>query len=333
MLASGKGAVLKAIRFLAQNQLPDGEFQTEFCVQGGVPLFDSSPFVTSLVLHSLQFARHLDPGVPGMIERGCEFLKAEMEPGGLWRYWSRKNDKRALIPPDLDDTSCVSHVLKANGYPVPENQGLFHDSQDSKGAFYTWLYTPNSPRKRLLWLRTGGRAFSYQDKIWQWTGKDDVCAVVNANAVLYLGETRQTSRAIAYLKEVIRQASEERDIVFYAHKLSLYYMLSRAYSRGVTTLGDVKSTLIERIAGLRQSDGSFGDELLTGMAICSLLNLDAAPPDLEGAVEFLVATQRLDGSWKRIPAYGGPPVPTTFGSTDLTTGICVEALARYSGVE
>jgi hypothetical protein len=329
----------QAILFLSESQLPDGEFQTEF--RAGTHqdaygntvedlVFDSSPFVTSLVLYSLNFAQAFDADVLKIIERGCHFLRSEMEPGGLWRYWSRKNDKRALIPPDLDDTACISHLLKANGFSVPSNEGLFHDSRNSKGAFYTWLYSANSLRKKILWLRTRGRAFSYRDQIWQWTGKDDVCAVVNANVVMYLGETGQTHGALAYLKNVIRQSSEDKDIVFYAHRMSLYYMLSRAYFCGVTAFDDVKSTLIERVTALRQPDGSFGDELLTGMAICSLLNLDPAPRGLEGAVRFLIRTQRPDGSWKRIPSYGGPPVPTTFGSADLTTGICLEALARFS---
>jgi len=60
------------------------------------------------------------------------------------------------------------------------------------------------------------------------------------------------------------------------------------------------------------------------------LNLDAKPEGLAKAIAYLVSTQREDGSWKRIPMYGGPPTPTTFGSADLTTGICLEALARYA---
>jgi hypothetical protein len=331
-------SLLSAIAYLSASQLTDGEFQTQFCVQKRTdgdgppveePVFDSSPFVTSLVLYSLQFASHLHPDVAGMIRRGCVFLESEMEPGGLWRYWSRKNEKRVMIPPDLDDTACIAHALKSNGFSVPDNAGLFYDSRDAKGAFYTWLYKPNSRRKWRLWLQTKGRAFSHQNKIWQVTSKDDVCAVVNANVVLYLGETPETGPAIQYLREVVLAASEDKNIVFYAHKLSLYYMLSRAVFSGVSSLAGIKRPLLERVGALQRPDGSFGDELLTGMGICSLLNLGAVQPELEGAVDFLLKTQRQDGSWRRIPAYGGPPVPTTFGSADLTTGICLEALARY----
>ena len=88
--------------------------------------------------------------------------------------------------------------------------------------------------------------------------------------------------------------------------------------------------LLERLKAAQQADGSFGDELLTGLAICSLLNLGENLEGLGRAIDYLVKTQREDGSWRRIPMYGGPPTPTTFGSADLTTGICLEALARYS---
>jgi len=331
-------AIGNSLAYLAQSQLPDGEFQTEFCynrregADGQIVedlVFDSSPFVTSLVLYSLQFVRDFAPNVPGMIERGCDFLVSEMEPGGLWRYWARKNEKRSIIPPDLDDTSCISHLLLSNGRRVPNNRWLFYDSRDSRGAFYTWLYTPNSLRKKLLSLLTHGRAFSCTDQIWQWTGKDDVCAVVNANAALYLGDVRQTRGAIEYLKATIRERREESEIVFYAHKLSLYYMLTRAYFHGVRAFGDLNDILEARILELRRPDGSFGDELATGLAVCSLLNLHPSPDGLEGAIDFLIGAQQPNGAWRRIPMYGGPPVPTTFGSADLTTSVCLEALARY----
>jgi hypothetical protein len=63
--------------------------------------------------------------------------------------------------------------------------------------------------------------------------------------------------------------------------------------------------------------GSFGAELPAGMAIRSLLTPDPSPRGLAGAVQFPIPTQR-------------PPVPTSFGSAGLTTGICLEALARFS---
>jgi hypothetical protein len=328
----------KAAAWLVESQMPDGEFQTEFCANRQVTgdgqvieelVFDSSPFVTSLVLASLQFAQELAPGVAAATERGLKFLVAEMDEGGLWRYWTRKNARRSIIPPDLDDTACISHLLQAHGVAIPDNKGLFYDSRDARGAFYTWLYKADSLRKWLLSLRTGGKAFSYTKELWQWTSGDDVCAVVNANVLTYLGATNGTRRAIDYLLKTLRDGAEDREIVFYAHRLSLYYFTSRAYFTGVKALEPAKPILLERIKALQQPDGSFGDELLTGLAICALLNLGEGTAIPAQAIAYLAATQREDGSWRRVPMYGGPPTPTTFGSADLTTAICLEALARY----
>ncbi len=329
----------RAVSFLVGSQLPDGEFQTEFCYdrQQGEDgqiveslMFDSSPFVTSLVLYSLDFAKGVDTKTPETTRKGIEFLKSEMDPGGLWRYWARKNPKRPIIPPDLDDTSCISHLLQTHGVAIPDNHWLFYDSRDARGAFYTWLYKADSWRKKLLSWKTGGKAFSFTKELWQWTKGEDVCAVVNANVLLYLGETDGTRKAIAYLLQTLRDGAEDKEIVFYAHRMSLYYFMSRALFRGVKALEPAKPILLERIHSQQLADGSFGDEVLTGQAVCSLLNLGVKAESLATAVAYLVKTQREDGSWKRIPMYGGPPTPTTFGSADLTTGVCLEALARYT---
>jgi ectoine hydroxylase-related dioxygenase (phytanoyl-CoA dioxygenase family) len=329
----------KAVAYLIGSQLPDGEFQTEFCynrreTEDGQTvedlMFDSSPFVTSLVLYSLDFAKGLDPKIADVTRKGIQFLVSEMDPGGLWRYWARKNPKRPIIPPDLDDTSCISHLLKTHGVTVPDNHWLFYDSRDKRGAFFTWLYKADSWRKKLLSLKTGGKAFSHTDELWQWTKGADVCAVVNANCLMYLGETDGTKKAIDYLLGVLRDGTEDKEIVFYAHSMSLYYFASRALFTGVKALGAGKPIMLERILAQQQPDGSFGDELLTGLAVCALLNLNENSDRVAKAVQYLISTQRDDGSWKRVPMYGGPPTPTTFGSADLTTGICLEALARVS---
>jgi len=334
-------SIRRGIDYLAASQLADGEFQTEFCAQKEVTedgrtiehlVFDSSPFVTSLLIESLQHAKDLSPKVPVMIEHGAAFLRSEMDTGGLWRYWARKNPRRNIIPPDLDDTACVSHALMGCGVKVPNNRGLFYDSRDAQGRFYTWLYQANSLRKKMLAFRTKGQAFSYSEELWQWTSGTDVCVVVNANVLLYLGDTRGTKKAIQYVVETIVQDREDKEIVFYANASSLYYMTARAYASGLKALGPAMKRVEEKIWALRQADGGFGDELLTGLGICALLNVGVARDKLRGAVESLVRTQMENGAWRRVPMYGGPPVPTTFGSADLTTGFCVEALARFAAV-
>jgi len=283
-----------------------------------------------LVLYSLDFAKGLDPKSEEATKKGIKFLMSEMDEGGLWRYWTRKNPKRSIIPPDLDDTSCISALLKSHGVTIPDNHWLFYDSRDKRGAFFTWLYKADTLRKKWLSLKTGGKAFTFTEELWQWTKGEDVCAVVNANCLMYLGETDGTRKAIDYLQRVLREGSEDKEIVFYAHRMSLYYFTSRAYFTGVKSLESAKPVMVQRILAQQQADGSFGDELLTGLGVCALMNLGVSTDTLAKSIAYLVSTQQADGSWQRIPMYGGPPTPTTFGSADLTTGICLEALARYS---
>jgi hypothetical protein len=81
--------------------------------------YDSSPFVTSLVLYAMGSLQH--PKVQEMTERGLDFLLSEMEGPGLWRYWSSRNPQHESLQPDLDVICCVSHILK-------ENRRAFHSN-------------------------------------------------------------------------------------------------------------------------------------------------------------------------------------------------------------
>jgi hypothetical protein len=340
--------IARAIESLAKRQLPDGEFRTEcrfpsHVLDNGEVVgdfgYDSSSFATSLILYNLEFVSDRDP-VRQMIAKGCSALRADMDPGGLWRYWSKKNAKREIIPPDLDDTACISYILTLNGVRIPNNRWIFYDNRDSRGAFYTWLFEANSFRKKLLALYTNQRAFSCVGFQWDYADKADICPAVNANALLYLGANRKTFGTIRYLFDVVLSGKEEKELVFYGHPTSLYYMLSRAYFNGVDALGELRPVLIDRIHTYRQANGSFGNELTTAMAICSLLNLGESAATVRDAAGYLAETQQCDGSWPRITMYGstgyrkpGTPAPVgvidSFGSSELTTGMCLEALARY----
>src|SRR5437867_2862916 len=118
-------AISKAIDFLYESQLDYGESRTyawsddnyrENC------LFDSSPFITSLVLHSIGFWQ--DDRVRAITAKALDFLCAEMEGKGLWRFWSSRNKLHEFLPPDLDDTCCISFILNHYGRLEPDNRDL-----------------------------------------------------------------------------------------------------------------------------------------------------------------------------------------------------------------
>ncbi len=323
-------SIFKAIDFLSQNQLDDGEFPTYEDSFEKLSKFDSSPFATSLILYSLNFLVSDDSNnkVKQIIDKGLKFLIQERELGDLWRYWSSKNEKHTKIPPDLDDICCISYILKINNISFNKNIGLILGNRNKDGIFYTWIL-PRSMRSILLNLITFGKALSNSEEFWQRTEKDDVCCVVNSNVLLYLGETTKTQKSIKYLLDVVYKGNEEENTEFYAHKLSFYYMFSRAYYNGVKSLGTAKNLLINKILQFQKSDGSFGDELLTALAICTLINFNYVSPALSKAINFILDTQKEEGYWKRLAMFGGKHTQHFFGSEALTTGFCLEALARY----
>ena len=294
-------AVSQAAGFLASRQLPYGELRTyrsEDRTLARDPVFESSPYGTTYVLYSLGFAE--DPRIATLAGRAMDFLAEEMEPPGLWRYYSSRNAK--VLPPDLDDTACAAFALR--------------DSHDEirLGLHLRVILANRDPQGRFQTFLTGRR--------------NNVDAVVNANVLCYLGERDETRAACDYLCEIVSQSHEGKASLYGVDDLSLYYVLSRAYFQGVKGLGACRDPILRRIAARQREDGSFGDELATALAVASLLNFGEGPPrKLARAVRFLLARQREDGSWPRSTFYidfaGG-----FYGSEELTTAFAVEALAR-----
>ena len=71
------------------------------------------------------------------------------------------------------------------------------------------------------------------------------------------------------------------------------------------------------------------------MAISTLVNCGLTRIDVqERAAQWLVAAQREDGSWPARAFYAGPEPPAVhayyWGSEELTTAMCLEALARLA---
>ena len=316
-----KTSVDKAIDFLLKNQLYYGEFRTENCYRyensyGQIVEewnFDSSPFVTALVLYSISFLEE-DKKVQKIKEDGIRFLISEMEEGGLWRYWSSKNDKHRAIPPDLDDTCCIAYVLKSNNIKVPDNKEIILNNKNDQGIFYTWI------------LSVSGKEALHSNDNWIINQEEDVCCVVNANVILYFSEDDRCRDAAKYLIEITSNDPNLFFSPYYNHSIIFYYMLSRSIYNKNNLVDSARKNIVDRILSLQKSDGSFGDELKTGLAICSLLNCGFCSQSLTKAIRYLLQSQHPNGSWRRLPLYRGRPA--VYGSSELTTAFCLEALAR-----
>ena len=81
---------------------------------------------------------------------------------------------------------------------------------------------------------------------------------------------------------------------------------------------------------LGELHGRIGDHAMhTALAVNTLVNLGIESPLVGRAIEHLLAAQAEDGGWPSAPYYhGGPQQSVSWGSRALTTGLCLEALAR-----
>lgn len=325
-------AISLAIGFLHHRQLPHGEFATYASPDQGMgdeSYFDSSPFATSLILHSIGLVS--DPRVEEMTAKALDFLETEMEGPGLWRYWASRNERHNVLPPDLDDTCCISFILKRNQRPVPLNRAILLANRNNEGVFHTWLI-PTSTSLSQSSDSVDGAVLGYAVDpesllLVALSGMaDDIDCVVNANALLYLGEDEDTTAVVDYLVDIVLNGKEDGCSAFYPDRLSFYYMLSRAYCNGVVSLERVRVPVTDRVIRMQDDDGSFGSELLTALAVCTLLNFNMPTPAIPEAVKHILRTQKEDGSWPRTPMFLGPA--PYYGSEELTTAFCIEALAK-----
>lgn len=325
--AARKQAISNAVDFLRASQLTHGEFRTyawsddshrEICQ------LDSSPFVTALVLHSLRYLR--DDRVGEMTTKALDMLCGEMEGRGLWRFWSSRHPLHRMLPPDLDDTCCISSVLRQYGRSVPPNRDFILANRNDKGIFYTWMAVrANAPADFVSEMeelvdRGAALILAFKGVL------DTVDCVVNANVVLDLGESAETKPAIDYLIRIVSEEKQAECSPYYFDPLSFYYMVSRAFANGVKALGETRERIVERVISSQGADGSWGNALLTALAVCTLLNFANRGPGLERGIEYLMQIQRQDGSWEKIAMFlGREPY---YGSEDLTTALCVQALQR-----
>lgn len=340
---SGRQAtsIERGLDFLSAAQHPDGEFETLISTESSLKdgIWDSSPFVTAMIIHALDASL---PESKLMIERALGFLESQMEAGGVWRYYSRRNFKHSRIPPDLDDTACATFALSKNDRRIPANQWIFDEMRSENGAYRTWLLPGAgasdsfaaylSSLEELSIMRSPAVPPKFAGHPRFANPRDPVNPVdndpvVNANVYLCLDDEGQKAELTSYLIQVVASGRDLFASDFYADIAAFYYALAKVAQQGgpgmVEKLSAVRPELEERIEAI--SDDS---SLNAAMIISAALVL---APDIEGipaAIDHLRAAQREDGSWSRAAFYRGPK--EFWGSEELTTAICLDALSRFA---
>ena len=335
MRTADDSAIERAVAFLRRRQLPYGEFPMMLGQDRRLssPVFESSPFGTTFVMYAL--AQLDDPDVAAMTQRAAAFLRDEMEFGGVWRYHSTRQHKHARLPPDLDDTACASYALKLAGVPVPDNAWAFLGSRDTSERFRTWIV----PTRRKRWnpqfviarslgaaqarLRARRAAVPESEdprfRVMQ-IDHDDVDPVVNANVVLYLGERAETRAAIEFVIHAVL-ADATPFSIYYGDPLALYYAAARAFRHAAPALGVLREPILERITRLSAARDAL-TPLQAAFAASALLTFTPKAPLVRELLRIVRSRQREDGGWDAYAFYA------VWGSEEVTTGFCLEALAR-----
>ena len=297
--------IARALSFLEARQKPSGEFPNEsWTIFAPEPEADTSVFPATLIAHCLSA---VPEAADAMRRRTLDFLEAEMEPTGLWRHWTRDNEKHVIPCPDLDDTSCASAALRDGGRRAPDNIRRILRNRWFGGLFRSWVIT----REKILGPK------------WTWwfftvtpSRPFDVDAVVNANVLFYLGRRRETEPVVAWLVDILARGAEDGCDKWYIRHFVIWYFFSRALRSSEPAAGPL---LLARLASAEAKT-----PLERALAMSIGMDWGEVPDDEE--VRALLAAQQPDGSWPREDVYRG--ANRRWGSAELVTAFAVEALAR-----
>ena len=333
-------ALSKGIQFLHDHQLPNGQFTAYMAADApmqGWTLPMDMIFPTALICQSLIHIKE-DEKVETMLKKSTDFLQYQIGRGATWNHFAYSESIRRVCPQDIDDTACVSHFLieRNTGFKKEANKKLILDNKNSQGLLYTWFtfrwrFNANKTYWRLAATELKSPIRSYF--FWnEEARRSDIDTVVNANVLHYLGDIPEMQPVIDHIIDTINKNQEHDCDKWYRNLFSVYYFFTRCYFAGIKKLLPIVEPIKERIIQQAKENGQIGNTPLdTALAACSLINLGYTGPVLTNAIHYLTTTQEQHGGWPRqLLYYGGRKKLSGYGSEELVTGFCVEALARYN---
>ena len=270
--------------------------------------FERPPFISAFCVLALESCD--EPKAKALCAATRAYLADTMEYPGLWRYYRH-------LPQDLDSSTLCSLVIGNHPWILLErNVPEILANRDEKGLFQTWILADDEP-----------------DVVSVFRIEAD--PVVNANVIAYLGDRPETGEARQWLEGLIIEGKLDGTSKWYPDLASIYYAITRALLRVPSALDRLRPVLTERILGLRDGKGEFGNILQTAQGVSALHNIGSLQSiDAQQQAERFLNWQREDGSWPELLAFGdqelkwGPVGQIGHGSESVTTAFCIEALER-----
>ncbi len=308
---AGRDSIRRALEFLETTIDENGAWH---CIRFNmadpdIPRhFERPAFVSALCVLALECCG--DARAKAMCTAAKAYLADTIEYPGLWRYYRH-------LPQDLDSTTLCSLVIGTHPWIfLGRNVPTILANRDENGLFRTWVLAEGEP-----------------DVVAPFRIEAD--PVVNANVIAYLGDRPETRDAQRWLEGLIAEGSLEGSSKWYPDAVAICYAIARAMIRAAPALEHSRPVLAERILNLRDEDGGFGNILKTAQAVSSLYNVGRLESlDAKRTVEEFTSTQREDGSWPELLAFGdqylkwGAVGQIGHGSEAVTSAFCIEALER-----
>ncbi len=274
--------------------------------------FEKPPFISAYCVLALKCCE--EARAKAICTATRAYLVDTIEYPGLWRYYRH-------LPQDLDSTTLCSLVIETHPWIVlGRNIPQIVANRDEEGRFMTWVLEDDEP-----------------DVVSRFRLEAD--PVVNANVIAYLGDCPETRDAQRWLEDLITDAKLKGSSKWYPDEVAIYYATARAVIRAQPALDRLRPILADRILGLRDDTGDFGNVLQTAQAVSALYNVGCLDRiDAKRHVERFTRSQREDGSWPELLAFGdqtlkwGTVGQIGHGSEAVTAAFCIEALERLVAI-
>ncbi|MDE0523285.1 MAG: hypothetical protein OXH79_15135 [Boseongicola sp.] len=306
---AGRESIRKGLTFLESAIDDNGAWR---CIRfnvgdPGIPRhFERPPFVSALCVLALESSS--EALAQDICAATRTYLADTIEFPGLWRYYQH-------LPQDLDSTSLCSLVIGSHPWiALGRNTPQILANQDEEGRFMTWVLADGEP-----------------DVVSRFRIEAD--PVVNANVIAYLGEHPATRNAQLWLEALILEGRLEGSSKWYPDMVSIYYAIARAMNLAPPALERLRPVLADRVLGLRDENGDFGNVLQTAQAVSTLHRIGALDRiDTGRRVEELMDSQHEDGSWPELLAFGDQTLKwgvfgqIGHGAESVTAAFCIEAL-------
>ena len=313
LVAAARRSIGRGLEFLQSSITDEGAWH---CIRFNIAdpevprHFERPAFVTAFCVLALQGCG--DARARALCEASRAHLMGTMEYPGMWRYYRH-------LPQDLDSTTLCSLALGDHPWiALGRNMAKVLSNRDAQGRFLTWVLGEDEP-----------------DVVSRFRIEAD--PVVNANVIAYLGDHPQTRPAQRWLEGLVREDRVQGTSKWYPDTIAIYYAVTRAMVRARPALESLRPVLAERILGLRDPEGGFGNPLQSAQAVSALDNAQSLDRiDMKVELARLLGAQHGDGSWPELLAFGdqtlkwGVVGQFGHGSEPVTTAFCIEALGRLA---